>query len=82
MRDPTQLFLPFYSQFTLRIYTAMNGLGGGAQTDFVPGHRKPSTALKVYGVVILPLMQHKWLKWSRETCSTERRNILRFGDMA
>jgi len=38
---PNQLSLPFHSQFTLRIYTAMNGLGGRAKTDFVPGRRNP-----------------------------------------
>jgi len=26
--------------YTLRIYAVMNGLGGGAKTDFVPGRRK------------------------------------------
>jgi len=29
-----QLSLPFYSRFTLRIYTATNGLGGGAKTPW------------------------------------------------
>jgi len=27
--------------YTLRIYAAMNGLFGGAKTDFVPGRGKP-----------------------------------------
>jgi len=38
---PNQLSLAFYSQFTLRINTATNGLGGGAKTDFAPGRRNP-----------------------------------------
>jgi len=41
MRGPSLLSLSFYSRFTLRIYTATNGLDGGAQTDFAPGRRKP-----------------------------------------
>jgi len=32
---------PFYSQLTLRIFAVWNRLGGGAQTDFVPGRGKP-----------------------------------------
>ena len=38
---PNQLSLPFYSQFTLCIYTATNGLGEVAKTDFAPGRRNP-----------------------------------------
>jgi len=30
MRGPSQPSTPLYSQFTLRIYAATNGLGGGA----------------------------------------------------
>jgi len=30
-------------------------------------------------VAILPLIQYKWLKWSREKHNTERHNMLRFG---
>ena len=38
---PNQLSLAFYSQFTLRINTATNGLGGGAKTDFAPRAQEP-----------------------------------------
>jgi len=41
MRHPSQLSTPLYSQLVLCIYVAANGLRGGAQTDFVPGHGKP-----------------------------------------
>jgi len=40
-QGPSQLTTPFYSQLTLRIYAATKGLGGGVQTDFVPGRGKP-----------------------------------------
>jgi len=36
-----QLSTPLYFQFILRIYAAMNGLGGGAKTEFAPGGGKP-----------------------------------------
>jgi len=39
-RGPNQLSTPLNSLLTLRIYAATNGLGGGAQTDFVPGRGK------------------------------------------
>ena len=35
MRGPTQLSTLLYSQLILRICVATNGLGGGAQTDWV-----------------------------------------------
>jgi len=38
---PNQLSTPLYSQLILRIYTAMNGLGGVAKTEFAPGRGKP-----------------------------------------
>jgi len=40
---PSQVLTPLYSQVILRIYaaSATNGLGGGAQIDYVPGHGKP-----------------------------------------
>ena len=44
MRGPSQLSTPHYSQLTLRIYAAKNGLGGGAKTDFALGAGKPSYA--------------------------------------
>jgi len=34
---PSQLWAPLYTQLTLGIYAATNGLGGGAKTDFAPG---------------------------------------------
>jgi len=41
LQGPSQLSTSLYSHLMLRIYAAMNGLGGGAKTDFAPGHRKP-----------------------------------------
>jgi len=41
LQGPSQLSTPLYSQLILRIYAAMNGLGGGAKTEFVPGRGKP-----------------------------------------
>jgi len=41
LQGPSQLSTPFYSQLILRIYAAMNGLGGGAKTEFAPGRGKP-----------------------------------------
>jgi len=38
---PIQLPTPLCFQLTLRIYAAKNGLGAGAQTDFVLGRGKP-----------------------------------------
>jgi len=35
--NTSQLSTPFYSQPSLRIYAATNGLGWGAQIDFAPG---------------------------------------------
>jgi len=29
-------------------------------------------------MVILPSIEHKWLKWSRDQHNTERHNMLRF----
>jgi len=40
-RGLSQLWTPLYSQLTLRIYTATNGLGRGAHIDFVSGRGKP-----------------------------------------
>ena len=34
-RSPCQISTLFYTQLTLFVYAATNGLGGGAQTDFV-----------------------------------------------
>jgi len=31
-------------------------------------------------VAILPLIEHKWLRWPRDDHHTERRNTLRFRD--
>jgi len=39
-RAQTQLSTPFYSKLILCICAATNKLGGGAQTDFVPGRGK------------------------------------------
>jgi len=33
--------MPLYAQLILRIYAAMNRLGGGAKTEFAPGRGKP-----------------------------------------
>jgi len=41
MRNPSQLSTPLYSQLTFLVQVASNGLGGGAQTEFVPGRGKP-----------------------------------------
>jgi len=42
LQGPSQLSTPLYSQLILRIYDAMNGLGGGgAKTEFAPGRGKP-----------------------------------------
>jgi len=38
---PESAFDALYYQLILRIYAAMNGLGGGAKTEFVPGRGKP-----------------------------------------
>ena len=38
---PSQLWMPLYSQLILRINAAMNGMGGGANTEFAPGRGKP-----------------------------------------
>jgi len=38
---PSQLSTPLYSKLLLRIYAAMNGLGGGAKIEFAFGSRKP-----------------------------------------
>ena len=40
-QGPSQLSTPIYSQFILRIYTAMNVLGGGSKSEFAPGRRTP-----------------------------------------
>jgi len=42
--EPESGSTPLYSYITLRTYDVMNGLGGGAQTDFVPGRGKPRYA--------------------------------------
>jgi len=44
MRGPNQLSTPLYSQLMLSIYAATNGLGGGAQADFVLGRGEPRYA--------------------------------------
>jgi len=42
LQGPSQLSTPLYSQLILRIYAAMNGMGGGvAKTGFAPGRGKP-----------------------------------------
>jgi len=41
LQSPSQLSTPLYSQLILRIYAAMNGLGGGAKTEFTPVRGKP-----------------------------------------
>jgi len=41
LQSPSQLSTPLYSQLILRIYAAMNGLVGGAKTEFAPGRGKP-----------------------------------------
>jgi len=41
LRGPIQLLMPLYSQLTLRMYVPTNRVGGGAQTDIVPGGGKP-----------------------------------------
>ena len=41
LQDPSQLSTSLDSQLILRIYAAMNGLGGGAKTEFAPGRGKP-----------------------------------------
>jgi len=60
MHGPSQLSTPLYSQLIFRIYAAMNGLGGGAKTEFFPGPGKsqvrhwpqpPSTGL-VYSTFV------------------------------
>jgi len=38
---PESAFDALYSQLILRISAAMNGLGGGAKTEFAPGCGKP-----------------------------------------
>jgi len=43
LQGPSQLSKPLYSQIILRIHAAMNGLGGGAETEFVPGRWKVET---------------------------------------
>jgi len=40
-QGPSQLSTPLCSQLILRIHAAMNGLGGGAKTEFAPGREKP-----------------------------------------
>jgi len=37
LQCPSQLSTPLYSQLILRIYAAMNVLGGVAKTEFAPG---------------------------------------------
>ena len=37
LQGPSQFPTPLDSQLILRIYTSMNGLGGGAKTEFAPG---------------------------------------------
>jgi len=37
----SQLSTPLSSQLILCIYAAMNGLGGGAKTEFAPGRGNP-----------------------------------------
>jgi len=44
LQGPSQLSTPLYSQHILRIYAAMNELGGGAKTEFVPGAGNPRYA--------------------------------------
>jgi len=41
LQDPSQLSTPFYLQLILRIYAALNGLGGGAKIEFAAGRGKP-----------------------------------------
>ena len=41
MQGQSQLSTPLYSQLILHIYVAMNGLGGGTNTEFAPGRGKP-----------------------------------------
>jgi len=46
LQGPSQLSTPLYSQLILRIYAAMNGLGGDAKTEFAPGRGEtPGTPL-------------------------------------
>ena len=40
LQGPSQFSTPFHSQLILRIYAAMNGLGGGAKTEFAPWRGK------------------------------------------
>ena len=44
LQGPSQLSTPFYSQLILRIHATMNGLGGGAKTEFAPGRGNPRYA--------------------------------------
>jgi len=44
LQGPSQLSTPLYSQLILRIYAAMNRLGGGAKTEFAPGAGIPRCA--------------------------------------
>ena len=44
MQSLSQLSTPLYSQLILRIYAAMNGLGGGAKTEVAPGAGNPRYA--------------------------------------
>ena len=41
LQSPSQLTTPLYSQLILRIYAAMNRLGGGAKMSLPPGAANP-----------------------------------------
>jgi len=41
MAGPESAFDALYYQLILRIYAAMNGLGGGTKPVFAPGRGKP-----------------------------------------
>jgi len=44
LQSLSQLSTPLYSQLILRIYAAMNGLGGSAKTEVAPGAGNPRYA--------------------------------------
>jgi len=44
LQGPSQLSTPLYSQLILRIYTAMNGLGGAPKLSLLPGAGNPKYA--------------------------------------
>jgi len=44
LQGPSQLSTSLYYQLILRIYAAMNRLGGGAKTEFPPGAGNPRYA--------------------------------------